>query len=485
MAALASCSDDLPNGVQQQYPEPDGVFETSGLVLSQAQSTLNLVADNEANRNVALAVIDEKVNFPANYDLVVEGEVSGSADFSKSARFACLVEDSAINANPDILNGAIQKAISKAPGKYDLHIRYYAYAVRDEKEDTKVQLGGINHSFADYAYNVTTLNPEKVIEENYYLVGSFCGWDIKKAIKMTNTVAGQNQYDNPIFAVKFDVAEGGIQWMVIPESTYQSGDYATGAYGAVPNAQGTGGVLRATNAQGVNAGVISNVGPMLVSIDMFNDTYTVSYAFDVLYTFTDPKKPWTLQTSDYFNYCGVAQITTSAYISQEPKISGVILFKQDKSVEPEVLPDSIVSGNLVGSLNGTDGKNVMMPAKGKKFYWVEVNFVNMTYKFSTIRSIRVVGSGNGWNQKEGPLLTPSKDYKIWTAKGVEIGDMFKLNCNEDWTIDFGGSAPDPSVSGNGTVYNLQYKGGNMNATPGTYDVEVNFGVYPYTVTLKK
>lgn len=481
MAALASCSDDVPNPDSQKYPEPDGVFETSGLVLTQASNTLNLVNDNQANQNTVLAQIAELVNFPENYELRVDVEVSGTEDFAQKSVFTAEMSDSLVTVNPDILNGAIQEAISKKPGTYDVYTRLLAFAVRN---NTVMELGGIDHSFANFKYSITTLEPTKVIEENYYLVGSFCDWDIKKALKMTNTVGGANQYDNPIFAVKFDVAAGGCKWMVIPESTYVSGNYADAAYGVVPDESGTGGVLRATNAQGVDAGVIDSEGPRVISINLSDDTYTISYAFEQLYAFTSAKNAWTLNTTDYFNYTGVAQLTTQANIAQEAALTGVIIFNQSKDSEPVILPDSISSGNLVGSLNGADGDRLVLPMKGKMFYWVEVNFVNMTYKFSAIRTLRVVGSGNDWNEKEGAQLTPSSDYKIWTAKGVKIGTEFKLNANEAWTLNFGGGQPEGSVTENGTTYTLQFNAGNMNSTPGTYDVEVNFGVYPYTVTLK-
>lgn len=482
MGAMVACSDDLPDPTPQQWPD-EPAFKTEDLAIAQTASSLDLKSYNAANEFAPLADITVLQNFPLGYDLVFKGEVSGTNDFAKVSTFNTQLTDSVVMVNPDVLNGAIQDAITKNPVEQHVFVRLAAYA-KSKIGNTEVRLGGADKFYGNYEYTVLPLDPTKVIEENYYLVGSFCNWDIKKAIKMSNTVAGSNQYDNPVFAVKFDVSVAGTKWMVIPESTYQSGKYEDGAYGTVPNASGTGGLLRATNAQDSEAGVINNVGPMLVSINMNDDTYTSSFAFDVLYAFTSARNPWTLQTEDYFNYSGVAQITTQAYIAQEPKMSGVIIFNQDKEKTPELVANESLSGDLVGSLNGTGGDRLTMPIKGKAFYWVEVNFVNMTYKFSAIHSIRVVGSGNGWNEKEGPMLTPSSNYKTWTAKDVVIGDIFKLNCNEAWTLDFGGKA-NTTVVGNSTTYNLEYKGDNMEATPGTYDVTVDFSVYPYTVTLTK
>jgi hypothetical protein len=66
--------------------------------------------------------------------------------------------------------------------------------------------------------------------------------------------------------------------------------------------------------------------------------------------------------------------------------------------------------------------------------------------------------------------------------------MFKINANGNWDFSFGSDAAATTGSNGELVYTIDVAsgGGNINvAEPGVYDVEVNVGVYPMTVTLKK
>ena len=491
MAGMVSCSDDLPDPPAQSYPNPDGIFEDSGLVVAQDLKEVNLKSCNEQNINADMAGITSLVNFPDSYELQVFAEVSGTEDFANSMVVNTIIEETTddlgavtarkITINPDVLNGAIQSVISKKPGTYSTWVRYAAYAVRN---NTNIRLGGMNAFYGTFEYNVTTLDPTTVIEENYYLVGSFCDWDISKALKFNNTVAGANQYDNPQFSVKVDVTEAqaneGFQWMVIPASTYTSKDYASGAFGVKGESEAASGILNPATAKGESAGLITNAGPMLITINMELDTYTVGYALDELYVFTAAKNAFAIHTSDYINYTGVAALGTVYYLADEPSMKAGTFFKQAPDTEPVLEAEGIQSGQLTSK---SDGTNIKSPLKGTNFYWMEVNLAQLTYKMSHISSISVIGAGNGWDLATAPALTPSSDYKTWTAKGVQIGDEFKLNCNGAWDLDFGGTKVE-TVVGSEQSFNLVFKGGNMQATPGTYDIEVNFGTYPYTITLK-
>ena len=78
--ALASCDNfELPNPPAQSNPDPgvEGVFENSGLRLSQSSADVNLIEASNKNENVAVARIDELVNFPEGYDLRVDMQVAG------------------------------------------------------------------------------------------------------------------------------------------------------------------------------------------------------------------------------------------------------------------------------------------------------------------------------------------------------------------------------------------------------------------------
>ena len=113
--------------------------------------------------------------------------------------------------------------------------------------------------------------------------------------------------------------------------------------------------------------------------------------------------------------------------------------------------------------------------------------MQLTYTLDALETLSVIGSGNGWDLATATPLTHSSDFKTWTAKDVVIGDEFKINANGAWTVGFSGEKVYDNDSTKETVYNVnkQDGGANLQATPGTYDVTVNFSTMPYTVTLKK
>lgn len=484
--AMTACDDfDLPNPPYQTNVD-EAAFANTDLKLTQAADALNLKEANENDTPTVLANIAELSNFPATYELSFVAEVGNNENFEKIAEVPVERQGEQLIVNPDLFNGAIQQMITKAPGTLKVPVRIAAYATRGT---TKVRLGGPNANYGQYVYNVTTLDPSQVIEEAYYLVGSFCNWDVKKAIKMENTVAGVNQYDNPEFAVKIDVtaeqAAAGYEWKVIPASSYAAGtmDAALGCRPA-DDAALTGKLVETEGK--TEAGVIKLTGPVLITVNIEVGSYQVSYALENLFILSgssvmNPAQAMCLYTDNFITYSGAAAISGTWYCAGEPSTKG-LLFKQDstKGFEDFTEKGIVRTGYLLAGNEGTE--NLSSPLKGTNLFWVDVNLVQLTYRIAAIEKISVIGSGNGWDLATAPELTPSKDRKVWTGKNIHVGDQFKLNCNGAWEIDFGGTA-DPSVTG-GHQFTLQYKGANMDMTEGDYDVEVNFGVYPYTVTLK-
>ena len=200
--ALASCDNfELPNPPAQSNPDPgvEGVFENSGLRLSQSSADVNLIEASNKNENVAVARIDELVNFPEGYDLRVDMQVAGNDQFGKYATVKTTIADNLVYVNPTDFDSAIQEAITRNPAKLNVATRFVAYA---ERGTTLFRLGGMDEYYGRYEYSVKPLDPAKTLEQDYYLVGSFCNWDPRKAIKFNNTVEGANIYDNPVLAVR-------------------------------------------------------------------------------------------------------------------------------------------------------------------------------------------------------------------------------------------------------------------------------------------
>lgn len=479
---MASCDNyDLPNPPGQTNPEPDGIFENSGLVLTQGEPAVNLNTYNENNQDVTVANITELVNFPSDYDLQVDMRISGSEDFSKAATISTTISDNAVLVNPDIFNGGIQAAMTKAPGNYTVYADFIAYAVRG---NTRFRLGGLNTTYCPSQFQVTTLDPAKVLEQSYYFVPCDANGapQLSKAIKMENTQGNVNAYDNPEFAVKIDVpADSNYKWMIFPQSAVTAGN-TQGGYGCNPSPESD---LTGKLGSEYGAGTISIQGSVLVTINVLDDAYTVNYAFEVLYPVsgrTAITAVMPLYTTNYINYSGVT--AANQYFTLYGDLDKTVVFTQNPDVEPLTNEDGSVSGELY---SGDSGVTIKVPAKGNALYWVDVNLVQLTYSLTHLETLSVIGSGNGWDLATATPLKASSDFKTWTATDVTIGDEFKINANGAWAISFSGEKVFDNGSTGEVVYNVnkQDGGANLQATPGTYDVTVNFSTMPYTVTLKK
>lgn len=479
---MASCDTyDLPNPPGQTNPEPDGIFENSGLVLEQGEATINLGTFNANNQDVPVAKIAELINFPADYDLQIEMRISGDANFSKAAVASTTIAGDEVLVNPDIFNGALQSALTKAPGTYEIYADYVAYAVYG---NTRFRLGGLNATYCASQYKVTTLDPAKVLEQSYYLVPCQNGTPVlAQAIKMDNTAGNDvNAYDNPEFAIKIDVPANAVyQWMIFPQSAITAGN-AAGGYGCNPSPESD---LTGKLSAEYGAGTISLQGSVLVTVNMEQDSYTVNYAFEALYPVSgraNITSVMKLYTENYINYSGVT--AANQYFTLYGDVNKTAVFTQDPDNEPIVEEDGTVTGYLY---SGDSGVTIKTPVKTNSLYWVDVNLVQLTYSLNALETLSIVGSGNSWNEKEGAPLKASSDFKTWTASDVYIGDEFKIVANNSWAISFSGEKVGGNDSTKETVYNVnkQEGGANLQTEPGNYDVTVSFATKPYTVTIVK
>ncbi len=480
--AMVACDDfDLPNPPGQSYPEPEGYFENSGIVLAEVTEPLNLVEANEANKFVTVATIEQLVDFPENYTLSIDMQVAADNNFSNVATVATVIDDKNVTVNPDLLNGAIQSVKTKAPGTYEMPVRFVAYA---ELGTTRMRLGGIDATYCTETLKVTTLNADKVIEDAYYIVPCDANGkpQMNKAMKMNNTSGeGISGYDNPEFGLKFEVpADANYTFMIAPLSAVATGDAAADTlFGCLPAEDKMSGKL----GVGYAPGPVTIFGDVFVTINMELDSYTVSYAFEMLYPFSGNVKVenmMKLHTDNYINYTGVAAINQLLTLAAQPDKNGDVIFKQSDAEEPVIDENGFLQ---TGLMTTGEGSTIRAPYKGNSLYWCDINLVQLTYSLYAIRSLSVIGDGNGWDVATATELTPSKDFRTSTATDVQIGSEFKINANGAWDVDFGGQVVN-DATGN-KVYNVYYKGSNLPCEAGKYDVTLDFSNVPYTVTLVK
>lgn len=225
-----------------------------------------------------------------------------------------------------------------------------------------------------------------------------------------------------------------------------------------------------------------------MTINVESDSYRVSYALEVLYplsgsTMSKPNNAMLLYTDNYINYTGVTAISQQWILAGQPDQRGDIIFKQDPNVDPVISEDGLTQTGVMTALE--EGVKFRSPVKNC-LYWCDVNLIQMTYSITALKTLSVIGSANGWDLATAVELTPSKDFKVWTASNVEIGDEFKINANGAWAVGFSGtSIPDETGK---YVYQVNKQDGGDNLkcpAPGKYNVTVDFSTRPYIVTLEK
>lgn len=478
--ALGACDNfDLPNPPAQSWPEPDGYFENSGIELTPVTETLNLTQANEANRFVTVATISKLVDFPEGYTLEIDMEVGDSDQFNKTATISSVIDGDNVTVNPDFLNGAIQQAITREPGTLNVPARFVAYATR---ENTRLRLGGIDATYCQELLSVTTLDFGMVIEDTYYFVPCNVSGvpQMAQALKMENT-AGNNvsPYDNPEFAVKLEVPEDtDYYWVIAPASSMTAGTDAV-VYGCSATEDGMSGKLDTAYP----AGLMPINGDVLVTVNMETSSYSISYAFETLYPVsgltTQPKNVMQLYTDDYMNYYGVTALNQKWTLYTQVDKKGVV-FRLDDTLQPETSENGYEVNGFISSSSATE---LPAPVSKNCLYYVDVNLVKKTFDVKALETLTVIGAGNGWNLETATPLKASSNFKTWEATDVEIGAEFKINANGAWEFDFGGEQV-TDINGQ-QVYNLSFKGGNMPAEPGTYDVKIDFSTMPYVLTLTK
>lgn len=477
--AMASCDNfDLPNPPGQSNTDPDGYFENSGLVLNPVSSELNLPQANADNKYVTVANIGDLKDFPAAYTLSIDMEVGSNANFSKTTTVGTVIEGDAVTVNPDMMNGAIQTVLTKKPGTYDTNVRFIAYA---ERGNTRMRLGGIDAFYGTGVLKTVTMPADKVIEDSYYIVPCSAEGtpDFDGAIEMGNTAgAGHSGYDAPEFAIKVTSPEDGYYFKIAPASA-MAGKDASQLFGCNAAADGLSGKL----STGYGAGHVTLTGDVLITVNMEQDSYTINYAFEVLYPYsgaTSAAKLMLLYTTNYINYSGVAAINNQWFLGTTADKKQEPLFNMDTEVTPELSEDGLTQS---GSLSTTSKMNITTPVAGNHLYWVDVNLVQLSYSLTAINTLSIIGAANDWKHETSVDLTPSKDFKTWTATDVHMGPEFKIAANKAWEIDFGGVAL--SDTEGQKVYNVTMKGGNLEVPEGNYDVVLNFTVQPYVLTLTK
>ncbi len=366
--------------------------------------------------------------------------------------------DNTLGVQMEYWDEAFRHLLGKAPTAKDNFIRVAAYVCVGSQRS---RVGGMDSWFADKKLSVTPVDLHINVESAYYLVGTLNNWDLGSAIKFDHS--DLSQYDDPVFTLALDIPadldKGECWWKIVPESAYVAGSWE-GLYGTEVNGDSAQEGVLFENGE---AGCLKVAGQYLFTINMLDCTYKVSQAIPMLYT-PGGGNGWgfdtgMLATWDFTNYFGFVHMNGGFKVTDRPAWGGM----------------EWGAGEEEGTLK-LGGGDINGPANG--LYWMTVNIGSLTYAFTPIETIGVIGGfdGNDW-ASDYVELTPTDDILVWTADIEFTSDdtTWKFRANSDWDIDLGEGED-----------GLSYKGGNL-AAPGvgTYKLTLDLRTVPYSYTLEK
>lgn len=474
LAALAlgfSACDEIEDatGLPQTNPQlpiltVDNVPVTPNAATAQG---INLAQINEAGGTIQLAEIQTPSDFPEGFRAeVLWIEIGNDAAFTKTAAIQAETDaEGNVTVQADDWQTAQVDVFGKNPKTTTTYVRIPAWAVNGKQE---IRLKDKDAYFSEFNTQVTPIDlfDGHVIEDTYYLVGSFCDWDFSKAIKFEHN-DDYSPYDDPTFTVTVPGQTKEWEWIIIPESTHAAGQFVDGpesSYG-VEFANKTSGDLVTNDTQDYGTpGKISILNASVaIRVDMEKLTYEavplVLYTPGVANGWSDLTATQALQTSDLKTYTGFAHLNGDFKFANPSTWYG--------------------AGEGAGKLStAPDAGNLNVDRDG--LYWCSANIDAMSYSVTHIDRFCIVGDASpaGWNPAADDAtavkLTPSADYLIWTAVVTLKDGGLKFNANTSWDIQLG--MVDGELANNGGSQNIPGPGA------GKYLVTLDLSGRPYTCT---
>lgn len=426
-----------------------------------AQQGINLIQANDNGGTINLATIETPADFPEGYRAeVLSVELGKDAAFTEKQAIQAVTDaEGNVTVQADDWETAHQALFGKNPGTTTTYIRIPAWAV---KGDQTIRLGNENAYYSTFSTQVTPFDlfDGYVIEDAYYLVGSFCDWDFSKALKFSHNE--YDPYDDPTFTLKVPAFTPDWEWVIIPESTHAAGhfvDAPQSSFGVeFSNSLKGALVINDTQDYGTPGVITENVG-MLFKVNMLDLTYEIEELPSVLYT-PGNSNGWNFDNSQQLVSYETGKYRGFVYIN------GIFKFTDAPNWDGTNYGNSGTDGVL--STDGGAG-NLELPAQGEGLYFADVNTNDLTYTLTYISAVNIPGGFNGWDINS---TMTSADYLHWTVVADLQGGEFKFAFNNSWDLSYGGAADD-----------LQYNGPNCKAPEGTYLVTLDLTSVPYTYTL--
>lgn len=340
--------------------------------------------------------------------------------------------------------------------------------------DFRYNLGG-DHSFhvtgakkiritldmMEYSYTIEPVN----ISENYYLIGGPGDWSADAAWTMAFAHSDKDVFDDPVFTYTF---EGGKDmWFAFGDKEAIDA-VASGTWNQLYGTTGasedlTGSFDRRYNLDGDHSFHVDGSAKMYrFTINMAELTYEIKELnFNEYIYEAGVNNDWGAVEQPL--YCANQDgIYTGFFYAQDAdwsggkgafKFTGAFNNWDNGNYGTGTMSDDGLTGTLID--DGGSGNILVEPG----FYRADVNLAAMTYTLTPIAGIGIIGpaQAGGWDSDTDLTYNPAT--RAWEATIELAADEFKFRANDDWAINWGGSAdnltqdgPNLKVSEAGTYF---------------------------------
>lgn len=489
-AGMTACSQyeeptpKVPVTAEEQILNVDGITVASSQYLAPNEETDDLATiDLDAYSKLGYPIqfadvtVDES-EFPAGYTLYFKMWLADNENFDGAKEVPCTLTNGVITSTAADIQPIYEDMFGRKADVKEVWVRYAGYV--DGDNVSNIRLNGSDYYYATQAFYLAPIPPDFVVEPAYYLLGTINNWSVTEAIQMNHS--DKDVYDDPVFTYVVDLTGGEWWWKIIPQSTYETGNWVDGddaAFGVEVNGDGalSGKLVGRTATEDVGAGCLNGVtGRYVLIINLEMMTYEFSPVYDYLYTPGDANN-WTHAESAL-----IYPDPTGAYYESWLPLKGGFKF----ATQPDWNGTAFGAGAEAGSLS-TDGGAGNLTVETEGLYCVRMSPVFLTWEtlYGPVQSWGVVGgfAESSWTDGQDVVMTPDAAKQIWTAT-VTFGDTdgekeFKFRADGAWDIQYG--------NGGDGLDNLVCDGGSGNLVApaaGTYKVTLDLSKVPYHATLE-
>lgn len=488
-AGMTACSQyeeptpKVPVTAEEQILNVDGIKVASSQYLTPDEetgepATIDLDAYDKLGYSIKMAdvTVDES-EFPAGYELYFKMWVADNADFTDAQEVPCTLTDGVIVTTASDMQALYEKMFGRKSDSHDMWVRYAGYVKSDNVSN--VRLNGSDFYYATQEFILAPIPPDFVVEQAYYLLGTVNGWSVGNAIKMSHS--DKDVYDDPVFTLLVDVdaaaisANSGWWWKIIPQSTYETGDWVSGAdtqFGVETNGDDalSGRLVASTASAEPNAGAIQTPGKYVLIINLELMTYEFAPSYECFWT-PGGANGWDAATS-----AKIYPAPGGAYYESWIPVDGSFKFTSQPNWDGINFGSAATAGTL-----STDGGAGDLKVDAPGHYCVRMSPYFLTWEtvYGPVQSWGVIGgfAASNWST-DVPMTTV--DGQIWKATVTfAAGDEFKFRADGAWDIQYGNG-------GNG-MDDLVCDGGSGNFTApaaGTFEVTLDLSKVPYHATLE-